>query len=68
MALRMLGATGALGLEPTAGVHALERVEWMPEGARHQGTMPEVAWERRSCRNRLRHDRKIWQCFIQYLG
>ena len=46
MALRLLGATGVLGLEPTAGVHALARVEWMPEGARHQGTVPEVVWER----------------------
>ena len=46
MALRLLGATGVLGLEPTAGVHALVRVEWMPEGARHQGTVPEVVWEK----------------------
>ena len=59
MALRLLGATGVLGLEPTAGVHALVRVEWMPEGARYQGTVPEVVWAKRSCRNRVRHDRMV---------
>ena len=48
-----------MGLEPTAGVRALVSVEWMPEGARHQGTVPEVAWEKTSCRNRLRHGRMI---------
>ena len=48
-----------MGLEPTIGVHALERVVRMPEGARHQGTVPDVAWEKTSCRNRLRHGRMI---------
>ena len=64
MALRLLGATGVLGLEPTAGAHTLVRVEWMPEGARYQGTVPEVVWGKRSCRDRLRHGRKIEKCFI----
>ena len=64
MALRLLGPTGVLGLEPTAGVHALKRVEWMPKGARHQGTVPEVVWEKRPCRNRLRHGRMIQEYFM----
>ena len=55
MALRLLGATGALGLEPTAGVHTLERVGRMPEPARHQRTVPEVVWDSGLCRNSLRH-------------
>ena len=55
----MSGATGVLGLEPTAGEHALERIDRMPEGARHQGAIPEGVWGKRSCRNRLRHGRKI---------
>ena len=68
MALRVLGATGALGLAPTVGAHALERVEWMSKGARHQGSVPEVVWGKRSCRNRLRHGRMIKkEYFLQYL-
>ena len=67
-ALRLLGATGVLGLEPTTGVHTLERVEWKPEeGARHQGTVPEAVWEKRSCRNGLCHGRMIKGYFTSYL-
>lgn len=68
MALRLLGATGVLGLEPTVGVHALVRVEWMPEGARHQGTVPEVVWAKRSCRNRLHHDRMSKKRLISFIN
>ena len=66
MALRLLGATGVLGLEPTAGVHALVRVEWMPEGARHQGTR-ESYQRRYGKRDRVAIGRMIKEYYPSYL-